>query len=114
MSHHIQTLELDSAKLEVSFDYSPSTPDVFYLPNGDPGYPGEPESIDLCEVFLLHEIEDDLSEALVKRTIRIPLVKLLQDLGEPGQQLLEHLTDRAVEAAQDELADQDDYNPNEN
>lgn len=27
----------------IAATYLPSTPDVFYLSNGDPGYPGDPE-----------------------------------------------------------------------
>ena len=36
-------------------EYTPETPDVHYLPNGDPGYPGDP-----CEMsFLtLNEIDE--------------------------------------------------------
>jgi hypothetical protein len=26
--------------------YCPATPDVYYLSNGDPGYPGDPEELD--------------------------------------------------------------------
>ena len=30
--------------------YSPATQDVMYLPNGDPGYPGEPEEMDILTI----------------------------------------------------------------
>lgn len=39
-------------RLRVPFDYSPSTPDVLYLPNGDPGYPGTPEEWDIGDPIL--------------------------------------------------------------
>lgn len=49
-------------ELTVDFDYQPGTPDVLYLPNGDPGHPGDPEEVvindisiagseDLCDYF---------------------------------------------------------------
>jgi hypothetical protein len=38
---------------EVSFTYSPGTPDVWYMPNGDPGYPGEPPEVDIDTVVNL-------------------------------------------------------------
>jgi hypothetical protein len=48
---HIQTqiiLERDGAELAVMVSgmYSPATPDVHYLRNGDPGHPGDPEEVD--------------------------------------------------------------------
>lgn len=37
------TITVGEVELTCDYDYSPSTPDVMYLPNGDPGYPGDPE-----------------------------------------------------------------------
>lgn len=38
----------------ISFDavvsYTPGTPDVWYLPNGDPGYPGDPAELEIHEL----------------------------------------------------------------
>ena len=34
------TLSYGPLTLDINFDYSPATPDVLYLRNGDPGYPG--------------------------------------------------------------------------
>lgn len=36
----------------VKFNYSPSTPDVMYDRNGDPGWPGDPEEIELTELIV--------------------------------------------------------------
>jgi hypothetical protein len=36
--------------LAVSFDYSPATPDVFYLRNGDPGYPGSAAELSILSI----------------------------------------------------------------
>ena len=42
------TIELE---VEVEFDYSPGTPDVMYLPNGDPGYPGEAPEMAITRLY---------------------------------------------------------------
>jgi hypothetical protein len=41
----------ENIEAEVIYDYTPSTPDVYYMPNGDPGYPGDPEEIDITELW---------------------------------------------------------------
>jgi len=41
------TIILGETILEVTGEYSPSTPDVHYLRNGNPGYPGESESFEI-------------------------------------------------------------------
>lgn len=33
-------------------EYSPGTPDVWYLRNGDPGYPGDPPEIDIHTLIM--------------------------------------------------------------
>ena len=43
------TIELD---VEVEFDYTPGTEDVMYLPNGDPGYPGEAPEMTVTRVYM--------------------------------------------------------------
>ena len=44
--------------------YSPATPDKWYMPNGDPGYPGDPEELEVLEakngvVDLLPLLQDE-------------------------------------------------------
>lgn len=39
--------ELD---VEVEYSYSAGTPDVMYMPNGDPGYPGDPPEFEIFKV----------------------------------------------------------------
>jgi hypothetical protein len=39
-------------RLTTPYTYYPGTPDVFYLPNGDPGYPGDPPELDYGPVHL--------------------------------------------------------------
>lgn len=44
--------------VEIEFDYTPGTPDVFYMRNGDPGYPGDPAEVENVEIIAagFHEI----------------------------------------------------------
>jgi len=37
--------------ITIEFTYSPGTPDVRYLPNGDPGYPGDPPEVEIVSVY---------------------------------------------------------------
>lgn len=53
-------IERDDVELEVELDgmYHPATPDVWYLSNGDPGYPGDPEEVtDITATLNGEEIE---------------------------------------------------------
>jgi hypothetical protein len=63
----------------VFFDFTPGTADVRTLPNGDPGYPGDPPEVEILHVFPMHEgkiynvpldlsdkQEEDLSEWIVE------------------------------------------------
>ncbi len=36
--------------LDIAYDYSPAEPDVYYLRNGDPGYPGSPAELSICSI----------------------------------------------------------------
>jgi hypothetical protein len=42
----------ENIEAEVIYDYTPSTPDVYYMSNGDPGYPGDPEEIEITKLFV--------------------------------------------------------------
>ena len=46
------TVPQDDVEFNIEFSYSPGTPDVWYLPNGDPGYPGDPAEIDIISIEL--------------------------------------------------------------
>ena len=37
--------------ITAEFNYWPGTPDVMYMPNGDPGYPGDPPELELTGLF---------------------------------------------------------------
>ena len=48
--------------LEVCGTYYQGTPDVPYLRNGDPGYPGDPSEFEISEVFISidgHRVKGD-------------------------------------------------------
>lgn len=54
----VATLTVDLGALgekEIEFHgyYHPATPDVMYLPNGDPGYPGDPAEFNMDAIYLL-------------------------------------------------------------
>jgi hypothetical protein len=45
----------EDRSVEIIASYSPPTPDVFYLRNGDPGHPGDPEEIEVISARALDE-----------------------------------------------------------
>lgn len=44
------SLDLLGEAFDVDVNYAPATPDRMYLPNGDPGYPGDPAEYELRAV----------------------------------------------------------------
>jgi len=44
------TLSYGPLTLDINFDFSPATPDVFYLRNGDPGYPGSDAELSILSI----------------------------------------------------------------
>ena len=66
-------IEYKGTILEIEYDYSPGTPDVWYLPNGDPGYPGDPpemdiEAIKICDINIYELLSQEVIEAIDKLT----------------------------------------------
>jgi len=51
MGSYTRMIEV-TIEVEVEFDYVPGTDAVMYLPNGDPGYPAEPEEFLISEIRL--------------------------------------------------------------
>jgi len=63
-------------EVEVEFDYTPETPDVWYLPNGDPGYPGTDAEVDVTSIKLFTKNRSGV-------TIRLEIIDyLLSDVIE--------------------------------
>lgn len=44
---HLDLGVLGEQHATFSYDYSAGYPDRWYMPNGDPGYPGEPPSVEI-------------------------------------------------------------------
>ena len=44
------TLSYGSLTFDIAYDYVPATPDVFYLRNGDPGYPGSAAELSIISI----------------------------------------------------------------
>ena len=42
--------DLGEWEYNVFYNYTPSTPDVYYMTNGDPGYPCDPEEIEIISL----------------------------------------------------------------
>jgi len=71
---HKQTINYKGVDFDVEFDYQPYEPDVFYLSNGDPGYPGCPEYVELSDISykgvdfwdILEDKLDEIEEIILK------------------------------------------------
>lgn len=50
------------AELVVEYTLTEGTPDVYYLSNGDPGYPGDPEELEWSASLLVDGVEVPLDE----------------------------------------------------
>ena len=80
------TLEWEDAELLVQANYTPGTPDVYYLSNGDPGYPGDPPELDIVAILVRP---------------RGYAVALPTELGSWDEQTLTRLADEALQKAVD-------------
>lgn len=58
------TINYNGVNLEITGEYSPGTPDVWYLRNGDPGYPGDPEEFSISSATYNSIDVTDLIDAL--------------------------------------------------
>ena len=89
---NIHTIVYSKFSLEVHFDYTPSTPDVMYMPNGDPGYPGNDEELTLTHVLL------DYKEKIPGLCIDLLALGLLEEFDQAEtiyQQTLDHIHEQA-------------------
>ena len=85
-----KTVELDcpfcGEKTTLEFNYSPPTPDVWYLPNGDPGYPGDPEEFEFLSLSCKCTDLDKLNE---EPTYYDKLIEALSDQYEGQEEPLD-------------------------
>lgn len=83
MSNHATSFTFGNQTLRATFDYSPGTPDVHYMANGDPGYPGDPEEFELTALELETHVTDDLTATPSDfRVIWLDISDMLFALGE--------------------------------
>lgn len=63
--------------LAIDFDYTPGRPGVRTLPNGDPGYPDEPDELDIEDIRLAgSSVYELLSLEVITSVTAITLDKL--------------------------------------
>ena len=89
---NVREIEVGGQQLRVTFDFTPGTPDVMYLDNGDPGYPGDPEELQITkfELFIDDQVYSsrrrwiDVTDLVVELTGYDPagIEKKLRDQGE--------------------------------
>ena len=82
----------------VEYNYSPSTPDVFYLSNGDPGYPGDPEEAEILSIRLDEKNGRVISEEEISE-------KTFESLVEKACEAARDANEAAYEDAMDSRAD---------
>lgn len=68
----------------VEYDYTSETPDVPYLRNGDPGYPGDPAEVEIEEVYLggVKLTPEQLKEEFCYDGVKMTLIDWLYDYVE--------------------------------
>lgn len=96
----ITTLELDGEEVEVTveYNYTPGTPDVRYLSNGDPGYPGDPDEAEVTRVYRLGDkTKTDLRPKLTEETLE----SLCEEACVKGCEAEESAYEDAMEAKAD-------------
>lgn len=62
-----RTIELRGIEFEIEFDYYPEEQPVYYMSNGDPGYPGSPAEVEIQDitfegVSMYEFFEEDLEQ----------------------------------------------------
>lgn len=96
MSHHPEQddFELDielkdgsKVKVEIKYSFTPGTPDVPYLSNGDPGYPGDGEEVDIGDIKVIGVKPERLilDEEMSEETLRF----IEEKAAEAGRQKAE-------------------------
>ena len=102
------TIEIGGQELRCEFDYSPGTPDVMYLANGDPGYPGD------AAEFVVTKVELPFYEPPKDVFLRTPPKIHWIDIGDliSGLDAWEQVNETAWDTAQTEgLFEPEDREP---
>jgi hypothetical protein len=99
-------------ELEVEYSYSPGTPDVHYLPNGDPGYPGDPPEVEWTakvKDITFAEVQN-VSLGTWKEWIT-DAQKLFDAALETDQDLVDSIEEKCFEDAADKEGDEPEREP---
>lgn len=85
-AHNVKTITIE-LEVEVEFNFYPGSPGRMYMPNGDPGYPPEPDELEVLSVALTTaegkaDILPYLTEAYVEE-LETRLLESSYDEGEP-------------------------------
>lgn len=73
-------------ELLAEFNYTPGTPDVHYLPNGDPGYPGEAPELEVTSVWMVQGAKRiNVFSLLSEDDITAIEEDLIENWEEPGE-----------------------------
>lgn len=94
------TVEVEGEEVEVTVDYrfTEGTPDVYYLSNGDPGYPGDPPEVEVVGVWRTGDkAKTDLWEKLPKEVQE----RLEEEACEKGSDGIASAYEDAMEAKAD-------------
>ena len=100
------TIELGGHELRCSWEYTPATPDVMYLPNGDPGYPGDPDEFNVTKAELAAHLITPTGNKIAERWLDV--TDLLAECADE-----ERIHEVAREACEDDglLEDEPDDEP---
>lgn len=72
--------------LLAEFNYTPGTPDVMYLSNGDPGYPGEPPELELTACWLVQGAKRiNIFSMLSEEQVTAIEEDLMENWEDPGE-----------------------------
>ena len=75
--------------ITVEFDYSPCRPGCLYMPNGDPGYPDEPNELNITSINIVLRRQPD-ADSTYDEWLKVDLAPYLPD------ELLELISEEAI------------------
>jgi hypothetical protein len=75
------TLSYGPLTLDIAYDFIPATPDVPYLRNGDPGYPGSAAELSIISITSAQAPGLDLLDVLssMDSELNLSLISLIED-----------------------------------
>lgn len=102
---HDATVELTTGEgvdVVVAYRYTPGTPDVFYMRNGDPGHPGDPAEVEIRSVYRFGDkTKTDISALVTEGDFE----HMLAEIADVAERALDDAYERAMEDKADAAAD---------